>query len=213
MRNDDEDLDNPEEDKDILKDTIRRFEEMRRRREYYFFDVDALQKIIEHFIERIEFSKALEVARYGLKLHPDSMLFKIKEAHLYALTGHEEKALDLLDEAEAISPFDIDLYLIRGNIYNSLERYEDAVSCFLKALKMADSQKDDIYLNLAIAYQNMADYSKAVDYYFQCLDENPENEIAMEELLISLEFSGRMEEGLAYFDKDNIIKCFKCLFK
>ena len=94
MRNDDDDLDNPEDDNDILRDTIRRFEEMRRRREHYFFDVDALQKIIEHFIERIEFTKALEVARYGLKLHPDSMLFKIKEAHLYALTGQEEKALN-----------------------------------------------------------------------------------------------------------------------
>ena len=201
MRNDDDDLDNPEDDNDILRDTIRRFEEMRRRREHYFFDVDALQKIIEHFIERIEFTKALEVARYGLKLHPDSMLFKIKEAHLYALTGQEEKALDLLDEAEAISPYDIDLYLIRGNIYNSLERYEDAVKSFSKALKMSDGQKDDIFLNLAIAHQNMADYSTAVDYYFKCLNENPENEIAMEELLISLEFSGRMEEGLAYFDK------------
>lgn len=201
MRNDDDDLENQEEDKNILDSTIRRFEEMRRRRENYFFDVDALQRIIEHFIERIEFSKALEVARYGLKLHPDSMLFKVKEAHLYALTGHEEKALELLENAEAISPYDVDLHLIRGNIYNSLERYEEAVKSFKQALKLSDSQKDDIYLSLAIAYQNMADYTKAVDYYYKCLDENPENEIAMEELLISLEFSGRMEEGIAYFDK------------
>jgi hypothetical protein len=47
MRNDDEELDNPEEEKNILDSTIRRFEEMKRRREHYFFDVDALQRIIE----------------------------------------------------------------------------------------------------------------------------------------------------------------------
>lgn len=201
MRDDDDEMSNPEEDGDILDSTVKRYEEMRKKRESYFFDVDALQKIIEHFTERIEFSKALEVARYGLKLHPGTTIFKIKEAHLFALTGEEERALELLDEAEAVSPYDIDLHLIRGNIYNSLERYQDAVNCYRQALKLADSQKDDIYLSLAIAHQNMADYLKAVDYYFKTLDENPENEIAMEELLISLEFSGRMEEGLAYFHK------------
>jgi tetratricopeptide (TPR) repeat protein len=125
----------------------------------------------------------------------------VKEAHLYALTGHEEKALEILSDAEAVSPYDIDLHLIRGNIYNSMERYEEAVKCFQHALKLSDGQKDDIYLSLAIAHQNMADYSKAVDYYYKSLDENPENEIAMEELLVSLEFSGRMEEGVGYFGK------------
>src|SRR5688572_5113593 len=105
MREEDDELDNPEEDKEILDSTVKRYEEMRKKRESYFFDVDALQRIIEHFIERIEFNKALEVARYGLKLHPGTTLFKIKEAHLYALTGDEDKALDLLDEAEAVSPY------------------------------------------------------------------------------------------------------------
>ncbi len=200
MREEDDELENPEDDKDILDSTVRRYEEMRRKRESYFFDVDALQRIIEHFIERIEFSKALEVARYGLKLHPASVLFKVKEAHLFALTGQEDKALEILTEAEAISPYDIDLHLIRGNIYNSLERYQEAIRCYKQALELSDGQKDDIYLSLAIAHQNMADYSRAVDFYYQSLRENPENEIAMEELLVSLEFSGRMEDGLAFFN-------------
>lgn len=201
MREDEDDFDNPEEEKDILDSTVKRYEEMRRKRESYFFDVDALQRIIEHFIERIEFAKALEVARYGLKLHPGTTLFKIKEAHLYALTGEEDKALDILAEAEAISPYDIDLHLIRGNIYNSLERYHDAIECYKMALELADAQKDDIYLSLAIAHQNMADYSRAVAFYFKTLEENPNNEVAMEELLVSLEYSGRMEEGLTFFHK------------
>ncbi|MEP7262873.1 MAG: tetratricopeptide repeat protein [Bacteroidota bacterium] len=201
MREEDDELDNPEEDRDILDSTVKRYEEMRKKRESYFFDVDALQRIIEHFIERIEFAKALEVARYGLKLHPGTILFKVKEAHLFALTGQEDKALEILAEAEAVSPYDIDLHLIRGNIYNSLERYQDAVNCYKQALELSDSQKDDIFLSLAIAHQNMADYSKAVDYYFRTLEENPDNEIAMEELLVSLEYSGRLDEGLRFFSK------------
>jgi tetratricopeptide (TPR) repeat protein len=201
MREEDDELDNPEEDNSILYSTVKRFEEMRRKRESYFFDVDALQRMIEHFIERIEFPKALEVARYGLKLHPGSVLFKVKEAHLFALTGEEDKALQILEEAEAISPYDVDLHLIRGNIYNSLEKYQQAIKCYMQGLSLADGPKDDIYLSLAIAHQNMADYSKAVDYYYKSLRENPENEIAMEELLVSLEFSGRMEDGISFFNK------------
>jgi tetratricopeptide (TPR) repeat protein len=197
MEEDDE-LESFEEHGDLLQNSIRRYEEMRRKKEKYFFDVDALLKIIDHFIDSLEYEKALEVTRYANSLHPHSVSFTLKEAHLFALMGREKEALDLLESAEHVNPFDIEVHIIRGNIYNSLEQFPRAIASFRKALELADEQKDDIYLSLAITYQNMADYNKAVDYYKLCLKENPANEVALEEFAVSLEFSSRMEEGITF---------------
>lgn len=201
MEEEDDDLENTEEQRNLLSNTVRRYEEMKRKKERYFFDVDALVKIIDHFIDSLEYEKALEVTRYAHSLHPQSVSFTLKEAHLYALSGKEQEALALLETVEHVNPFDIDIHLIRGNIYNALEQFPRAINSFRKALELSEDQKDDIYLSLAITYQNMADYNKAVDYYKLCLLENPANEVAMEEIIVSLEFSKRLTEGETFFSK------------
>lgn len=197
----DEDLDNFEEQGNLLNDSIRRYEEMRQKQERYFFDVDALLRIIDHFTESFEYDKALEVTRYAHSLHPQSVSFTLKEAHLFALMGREKEGLALLETAEHVNPFDIEVHIIRGNIYNSMEKFSSAVASFQKALELAEEQKDDIFLSLAITFQNMGDYHKAVDYYKLCLIENPLNEVALEEISTSLELSNRFAEGIDFLTK------------
>ncbi len=201
MEEEEEDLNNGEEQNDLLSSSVKRYEEMMRRKERYFFDVDALLKIIDHFIDTLQFDQALDVARYAHSLHPQSVSFNLKEAHLFAMLGREEEALTLLEKVEHVNPFDVEVHIIRGNIYNALEQFPRAIASFKKALELADEQKDDIYLSLAITYQNMADYNKAVDYYMLSLTENPSNEVAMEEILTSLEFSRRLTDGVSFFKK------------
>ncbi len=201
MKEDDDALENRKEHRDILDNTIRRFEEMKRKRERYFFDVDALLRIIEHYIDAQEYQKAVEIIKYARTLHPQAVQFSLKEAHIMALTNQEEAALKLLDEVEKVSPFDVEVYIIRGNILNMLEQFSKAVVCFKKALEVADEQKDDLHLSLAITYSNMAQYSKAVDYFKLCLEENADNEVALEEMVHSLELSNRGQEGIAFYNK------------
>lgn len=201
MNEEDDDMENLDENSELIQRSIEKYEEMKERQERYFFDVDALVKIIDHFIDRLEYEKALEVTRYANTLHPQSVNFALKEAHVYALLGREQESLRLLENVEHVSPFDIEIHLIRGNIYNALEQYPKAIASFRKALELADDQKDDIYLSLAITYQNMAEYSKAVDYYKLSLISNPGNEVAMEEMLISLEFSHRIGEGIEFYKR------------
>ncbi|MFN8152720.1 MAG: tetratricopeptide repeat protein [Bacteroidia bacterium] len=201
MNEEEDDMDSLDENNELIQRSVEKYEEMRERKERYFFDVDALVRIIDHFIDRLEYEKALEVTRYAHSLHPHSVNFTLKEAHVYALMGREKESLQLLEKVEHVSPFDIEVHLIRGNIYNALEQYPKAIASFRKALEMADDQKDDIYLSLAITYQNMTDYSKAVDYYKLSLLSNPANEIAMEEMLVSLEFSHRIGEGIEFFKR------------
>ena len=199
MDEEDDEMENTDEFSDLIQQSIEKYEKMRERQERYFFDVDALIKIIDHFIERLEYDKALEVTKYAFTLHPQSVNFTLKEAHLLASMGNEKEALQLLEKVEHVNPFDIDIHLIRGNIYNALEQFPSALASFRKALEMADEQKDDIYLSLAVTYQNMGEYSRAVDFYKLCLLANPANEMAMEEMILSLEFSQRTQEGIDFY--------------
>jgi len=136
----------PEEQNEYLSSSIRKYEEMKRRKERYFFDVDALLKIIDHFIDSFEFEKALDVTGYALSIHPQSTSFTLKEAQLFGLTGKEKEALALLEKVEHINPFDVEVHLIRGNVYNATEQFPKAISSFKRALELSDDQKEDIYL-------------------------------------------------------------------
>ncbi|MFM8917880.1 MAG: tetratricopeptide repeat protein, partial [Bacteroidota bacterium] len=65
---------------------------------------------------------------------------------------------------------------------------------------------EEVFFSMAITYQNMQNYGKAVIYFQKALDKNPNYEIAMEELTACLAVSGRLQEGADIFkgliDKD-----------
>ncbi|MBK9638230.1 MAG: hypothetical protein IPO63_10585 [Bacteroidetes bacterium] len=65
MEEDDDEMENMDERSEHIQQSIEKYEKMREKQERYFFDVDALVKIIDHFIERLEFEKALEVTKYA----------------------------------------------------------------------------------------------------------------------------------------------------
>ncbi|MBL0072170.1 MAG: tetratricopeptide repeat protein [Bacteroidetes bacterium] len=205
MEEDDDDLDNQDELNEKIELSVSRFEEMIRKQDRYFFDVDALIRIIDFYIEKGEYQKALEVAKYAFSLHPNSVNFLMKQAHLFAITGQDQRALDTLDRVERISPYDLDLHLIRGNIYNTIGQYSSALECFKKALPLVD-MKDEIYFSMAITYQNMLNYPKAIEYFKMAVQQNPTYELAMEELAACLGITGKLQEGISYFkqliDKD-----------
>lgn len=204
MDEEDDDLDNQDELNEKIELSVNRFEEMIRKQDRYFFDVDALIRIIDFYIDKGEYQKALEVARYAFSLHPNSVNFLMKQAHLFAITGQDQKALETLDRVERISPYDLDLHLIRGNIYNTIGQYSSALECFKKALPLVD-MKDEIYFSMAITYQNMLNYPKAIEYFKMAIQQNAAYELAMEELAACLGITGKLNDGVSYF-KDLIDK-------
>lgn len=198
MEEDDEELDNQDDLNEKLELSVSRFEEMIRNQDRYFFDVDALIRILDFYLEKGEYNKAIEVSRYASTLHPNSVNLLMKQAHLFALTGQDQKALETLEKVERISPYDLELHLIRGNIFNTLGQYSSALECFKKALPLTDV-KDEIYFSMAITYQNMLNYPKAIELFKLAINHNPSYEMAMEELTSCLGISGRLSDGITYF--------------
>ncbi|MFM7015930.1 MAG: tetratricopeptide repeat protein [Bacteroidota bacterium] len=186
----------PFEENEFLGNSLKKFEEMRRRKTQYFFDVDTLLNLIDHYLEILDFDSADEVTKYARSIHPDSSSFIMKEAELFALAGKKEKALALLEKVERVSPFDPEVFVIKGNIYSILQIYDSAISSYKKALSLADEQKDDIYFRIGIAYQSLGNFNAAIDFYRDCLKDNPQHEACLSEVVSCCEFGDIFEQGI-----------------
>ena len=105
------------------KFSVERYEEMIRNHDQYFFDAQAFENIIDYYIEKNDPAKALQVAEYALNQHPFAAVFLIKQAQLLAVTNHVDEAFAALEKAATLEASDADIYIIRGNLYESMERF------------------------------------------------------------------------------------------
>src|SRR4051812_35890673 len=106
-----EELDNPFEEQNEIKHSIERYEEMLRRQDSYFFDVDAFLNIIDYYIEKNDSVKALQVVRYATQQHPTSVEFLLRKAQLLAMIEKYDQALLILEQAEHLTPSQPDLFM------------------------------------------------------------------------------------------------------
>jgi len=184
------------EDNEFLGHSLKKFEEMRRRKTKYFFDVDTLLNLIDHYLEILDLESAEEVTKYARSIHPDSISFLLKEAELFALNGKKDRALSLLEKVEKVTPFDPEVFVIKGNIYSILQIFDLAIVSYKKALSLADEQKDDIYFRIGLAYQSIGQFNLALDNYKLCLQDNILNEGCLSELVSCCEFGDLYDKGI-----------------
>jgi tetratricopeptide (TPR) repeat protein len=86
-----------------------------------------------------------------------------------------EAALRALDTALSAGVFRYpleQLYTIRGNMLNELNRFEEAVSAHRKALEI-NPQLHEAWVNLGIVYRLMGDYEHAEICYLRALEIAP----------------------------------------
>ena len=78
---------------------IERFEEMLKRNEQYFFDVEEFEDIIDFYLNKNNPGKALEAIKLASLQHPASTEILIKKAQVFADANKPQKAVrnDVLD--------------------------------------------------------------------------------------------------------------------
>src|SRR6185295_19611231 len=137
-----------ESDSESIRDSVKRYEDMIRRRNIGFFDTDVFISIIDHYIDRNEPYKALQVTAHAVSQPPFSVEIMLKQAQLYSLVNEYNNALQILDKAESIAPSEPGVYMIRGSIFSQQSQYESAIESFRKAIPYSEAL-DELYLNMA----------------------------------------------------------------
>ena len=100
-----------------LEELLKQYEELRTGNRKAFLEEESFEMIIDHYDEKDDFSKALEVTETGLEYFPYSATLLIKKADLLIATHHYKKALEILEQAHFYDAHNIDIYILKTDAF------------------------------------------------------------------------------------------------
>ncbi len=181
---------------------VQKFERMLDKEEAGFFDVNDLEDIIDYYLDKNILKKARDTINYALRIHPVSSTILVRKAFLYILLKKNDKALQILSEAEAIDYTDFEIYIGKGNIYSDAEQHDKAVYEYKIALKYADEEyKGEIFSKIGYEYFHLRKYKEAIVHFLNALEYDPHNEDTLFELSYCYELTDKFEESIVYLNK------------
>jgi len=162
-----------------------------------FFEEKAFLQLIDYYEQEFMLDRALEVADHGLIHHHFSSDLYLRKAVLLLHCRREEDALDLLEQAEVLSPSDLQISLLRAEVLAHLGLYNAAMEN-LEELKDWASAEDlsAIFQVEAIVYEQQEQYERMFYALQEALKHNPTNEQALERIWVCVTLSKKYKESV-----------------
>jgi len=141
-----------------------------------FFDTKSFEKIIDHYDDTLEFLKGLKAVNYALLQYPFSSIFLYKKAEILFELKKNREALDCLEKAEVFDPADLNIYLLRSEIYTDSSEYEEGIKALNNAFNSVDKEEhSELYLEMADIYFQWDKSNQAFSCLKKSLEINPKN--------------------------------------
>ncbi len=184
-----------------LNEDLERFEAFYEKGESIgFLDSDRWEMLIDHLMINGQYSKAAVCIEEALSQFSYITLFKLRYAQVYSALGKLKESINLLNEIERSDFPSFELLLTKASVFSQLKDSDNAIKYFKKALSAADdTDKDEVYLDLAMEYQNAGKYNLALNVLREAIHENPQNEGAVYEMAHCYEQLG---------DYESSVKCY-----
>lgn len=155
---------------------IEQFERMLHEDESVFFDTKSFEKIIDHYDDSLEFIKGLKAVNLALIQYPFSSIFLYKKAELLFELKKNIEALDCLEKAEVFDPADLNIYLLRAEIYTDGSKYEEGIKALNSAFQSVDKEEhSELYLEMGDIYFQWDKSNQAFSCLKKSLLINPKN--------------------------------------
>jgi len=185
------------QDNEEIRELVKQFQNLKAGRGNSFLEEEAFEKIIDYFDDVEDLPQALEAAEMGIEQYPYSSALLIKKADLLIATRHYNEALELLNHAELLDSNDINLYILKTDVYLALDQQEKAVELLENALQLFDGQERiELLFELADVYDDYEEFDKIFDCLKLILEQEPTNEEALYKICFWTDFTGRNEESI-----------------
>jgi tetratricopeptide (TPR) repeat protein len=191
-----------EDDRDqhAAEDLVNRYENMLANNESYYFDIEEFEEIVDFYCDNNKFNHALTAISYAYTLFPENISLMLREAQILAGMGRLTKALARLKVLEKFEPSNQEILLTMGSIYSQLREHKTAIEYFRRALDTAGEEtEEEIYLEIALEYENMDRFDKAIEILQEALRKTPDNETLLYELAYCFETADRTAECIEYY--------------
>ncbi|KAA6434241.1 tetratricopeptide repeat protein [Rufibacter glacialis] len=97
--------------------------------------------------------EALAILEKARAKYPNDRNFMLQELDLYLKSGREKESMDKLDAAIKADPTNANLYTVRGNILERVNKADEALASYKKAAEL-DPNNFDAQYNLGVFYFN-----------------------------------------------------------
>lgn len=165
-----------------------------------FMDSDRLEGVIDHYLINSQYAKARAAAELGVYHFNYNPLFQLRKAQALSGMGLINEALDILTQLEKSNHTSAELLLTKASLFSQLRDSKNAIKYFKLAITLCEPEdRDEIYLDIALEYQNLAQYKDAIDILTKALKVNPQNEGALYEIAFCYDQLG---------DYHQAIKCY-----
>lgn len=164
----------------------------------YLAEKDFCQ-LINYYEDEREVVRALDVVDHALSLHSFCVDFLIIKARLLLVINKPLRSLQYLDQAEIMSPCELDIFLLRARVLGELGHYETAHAILASARKFSvGADRVEIELCESMLFERQRMYDKMFDTLSRALHIDPVNEEALERIWWSVENSKKYEESIRF---------------
>lgn len=204
---DDDDDDHEAFDDGELKKDLQRFEKHLEGESIGFLDSDRWEAMIDHFLIAGQYGKAISCVTEALTQFSYNATLRLRQAQAYSAIGSLKEAIHVLNDLEREGHTGMEVMLTKASVFSQLKDTKNAIRYFKEALADADPEdQDEIYLDLAMEYQNAGDLQRAINVLREAIAQNPLNEGAIYELAYCYDQKGDFEASIqcyANFIDDN----------
>ena len=180
-----------------LRDELVRFNAFINGEPFGFLDSDRWELLIDYFLLHGKFDEAILCIKEGLSQFSHNDLFRLKLAQCLSAKGKLKESIDLLSDIEKVGFISFELFQTKAYIYSQLKEPNKAIPYYIKALGSAsDIEKDEIFLDLAVEYQNTGNYKLSLKLLKEAIRENPKNESAICEIAFCYDSIGDFKNSI-----------------
>jgi tetratricopeptide (TPR) repeat protein len=158
--------------------------------EAYFLKGKCLEGLNKYDLAIQMYEKAIEKDHIGAHNLKANLLADLNESRLLY-----EKAFHLNK-----NPLKDEDFLCKGNSLYGLEKYEDAIDCYEKAIELA-SNYSAAYFNRANSHKSLGQFQKAIQSYDKAIELNPNDEASFFNRAICLQKLGKYEEAITSYNR------------
>jgi tetratricopeptide (TPR) repeat protein len=188
------------EDGADIDELVSRFEQMAKGKDFFFFDTEEYEDLIDYFLMRNNLKKVKLVLKYALEQYPYDIRLRVKLAHYYLRNNRIDNAFDILRKAEDDAPENPDVLMAKALAFSTIRNHKKAIEEYGKALNCTDDHYP-ILLNMSHEYEMLEDYNSAIDCVVKILRMDPENTGALYELSYLITASMSFEKGVLIFNE------------
>lgn len=190
------------QEREEMQELLSAYNNMKLGRSHAFIEEDDFERIIDYFDDKEDIQAATEAAEIGAEQFPYSSGLLIRLAELLIVERNYDRAMDLLSKAELLDSKDINLYILKTDIYLALDQQNKAVELLETALDLFEGDdRIDLLFELADVYDDYEEFQKVFDCYKLILDDDPNNEEALLKICFWADFTGRSEESIKLHNK------------